>query len=97
MDTIPSIVLNKIYWYLWHNKQQQLCNEYHQKILYFEYYDIGRVIFIQASKDLKLLQHIFNWRTTPKSKFYISNFDHLRIAPLPKNYFYIPLEPHKID
>jgi hypothetical protein len=93
MDTIPSIVLNKIYWYLWRYTQNELCKEYHRRITYQN--DIMRLSTDNKNK-LTYYNH-FNYREWHYWNMSVYIYIHraffdTNVVKLPKNYFYIPLE-----
>ena len=76
MNQVPDIVIQKIYWYIWHSLQRELCREYHSK---FEY---GWALYRRENGTV-----IVNYRFTYSI---IYNFIQKRYTPykLPKTYFY---------
>jgi hypothetical protein len=52
---IPEIVLNKIYWYLWHYKQINLCIEYHKRVVFHD--DESYLIFDDYIYNSRFLRH----------------------------------------
>jgi hypothetical protein len=77
----PSIILNKIYWYLWRIKQTDLCQEYNQRIAVYE----GTYCEFLSLDDIA-----YNYRTLDINNIYapIYDIDCKKIAILPKNYVY---------
>ena len=76
---IPSIILNKIDWYLWRIKQRELCKEYHTITKFHNTY-------------LRFDDHIYNYRNMLISwkKKFICIFDKKSksVGKLPYNYIY---------
>ena len=110
MDQIPSIVLNKIYWYLWHNTNKELCHEINRKM----YAINDRQGYCGSKFDYKLKPYekkTAYWFKLPwinyrewdnlhvlcNSNMNVNNVKGYIVAPLPKNYFYIPLKSLKFD
>jgi len=91
LQECPSIILHKIYWYIWHNLQIQLCKEYLQKIYYDEYRMSIKMNF-QNFKN-KTYHIWYNWRLTvfdnaDKQIYKIENNKIISNGILPINYFF---------
>jgi len=87
-NKIPTIILHKIYWYLWRINQRNLCLEYYNEIIkdkWSFYSDMSNYILFKSQA--------YNWR---KSDCYTSlirykcnhihNKEGILVAKLPKNY-----------
>jgi hypothetical protein len=84
----PDIVINKIYWYLWQYKQQQICQKYRNTV---EWYD-GDGLLVHNDTIGKASMW-FNYRFSKYSmKIYSINytgpFKYCDLPDLPKNYHY---------
>ena len=84
----PSIISNKIYWYLWRFNQTNLCIEYNQRIEYDENGDI----WFYTHNESERFPHLVNWRNLNfaqiKAPIYsITDNPSPPIGKLPKNYY----------
>jgi hypothetical protein len=91
----PSIILNKIYWYQWHNLQSKLCIEYRQKIVFNERTQ-WTTLCININDDNTYVSHLYkpyNYRILLKNgqrlnDIYRNELREGSVADLPINYVY---------
>ena len=92
----PSIILNKIYWYLWWLKQRDLCVEYKRRTEYYQRERISHAkISLLSANDSTLIVNFFNYRYINDLPTYYRSIygpknshkvDFPCVGPLPKNY-----------
>ena len=95
MNQYPLIITNKIYWYIWKLKQQDLCNEYKKRVkMMYTSYSYCVCNFEQCVcpenhwiKSILFDGGDYNYRhLRAKYRDFIINKKRNQCGPLPKNY-----------
>jgi hypothetical protein len=77
MEYCPSIILNKIYWYLWRLKNRDLCIEYHKRVISI-YHKVYFDLILYNYRNMDMMTN-FNHSA-------IYSITMVDVGHLPKNY-----------